>query len=72
LRQLERTLKDEDGMAEQIVCSHGRTAILHANETATALDAMGDPEGAARWRRIRDIILTQAPAKPEGRFGRGA
>ena len=48
---------DEIAAAEQMIGRYGRTAVLHANETATALHTMGDEDGAAGWRRIRDLIL---------------
>ena len=63
LRQLGRGVQNEIVMAKQLISGHGRNAALHANETATSLQAMGDAEGAARWRRIRDAILDlMAPA----------
>jgi hypothetical protein len=48
---------DDQVAAEQMIRSHGPSAALCANETATALGALGDTEGAARWRRIRDLVL---------------
>jgi hypothetical protein len=65
-------LQDEIAMAEQMTRKHGSTAALLANETATALAVMGDAEGADRWRRIRDIILTAAFRKQDGLSGSGA
>jgi hypothetical protein len=59
-------LQDEIAMAEQMTGKHGSTAALLANETATALAVMGDAEGAARWRRIRDIILAAAIHQQDG------
>lgn len=50
-------MQDETSLARQLISGHGRNAALHANETAASLKAMGDAEGAARWRRIRDAIL---------------
>ena len=47
---------DETVAAKQMIGRHGRDAVLRARETATALHAMGDEDGAARWRRIRDLI----------------
>jgi hypothetical protein len=41
-----------------MIRSHGNSAALYANETAAALDALGDSQSAARWRRIRDLVLT--------------
>ena len=58
--------KDEAAMAEQLMRRHGNAAVLQASETASALHATGDEEGAARWRRIRDLILGR-PLKRAGR-----
>ena len=54
-------------MAEQMMRRHGSSAVLQANETATALDALGDAQGAARWRRIRDLILPLEKRNGAGR-----
>jgi hypothetical protein len=40
-----------------MIRSHGNSAALYANETASAFDALGDSQSAARWRRIRDLVL---------------
>jgi hypothetical protein len=48
--------EDEAAMAQQMTRRYGDTAVLRADGTATALHAMGDEKGAARWRRIRDLI----------------
>lgn len=47
-------------MARHLITSYGRNAALQANETALSLKAMGDGESAARWRRIRDLIMELA------------
>lgn len=59
----------DDAMVEQMVRRYGNAAALHANETATVLDAIGDADGAARWRRIRDLILALPRTPPGEQFG---
>ena len=63
-------MKDDAAMADQMLRRHGNAAVLPANEIAAALDAMGDEEGAARWRRIRDLIL-ERPLEIQDETGPG-
>lgn len=60
-------MQDETTVARQLIASQGRNAVLQANETAVSLKAMGDVEGAARWRRIRDVILEISTDKAASR-----
>jgi hypothetical protein len=63
---------DDQATAEQMIRSHGKSAAFYANDTASALDALGDAEGAARWRRVRDLVLTLSAEKRERSWnGRG-